>query len=198
MVINNINKITVAFSFFFLFTLCSVQYSFGKGNPMVLLETSKGNIKIELNSKEAPITVKNFLSYASEGFYNGLIFHRVKPNFMIQGGGFEPKMVKKQPRAPIKNEAANGLQNKRGTIAMARTSIVDSASSQFFINLVDNSFLNYRDSSPGGFGYAVFGRVIEGLDVVDKIAGVKTGIVGQYGDVPLEPVIIKSVKLLKK
>jgi len=198
MVFKNIHEITVAFSFFFLFTLCFTQYSFGKGNPVVLLETSKGNIKIELNSKEAPITVKNFLSYASEGFYNGLIFHRVKPNFMIQGGGFEPKMVQKQTRAPIKNEAANGLQNQRGSIAMARTGIVDSATSQFFINLVDNGFLNYRDSSPGGFGYAVFGKVIEGLDVVDKIAGVKTGYVGQYGDVPLEPVIIKKVKLLKK
>ncbi len=198
MVIKNINKMTVALSFFFIFTLCCVRHSFGNANPVVLLESSKGNIKIELFSKEAPITVKNFLSYASEGFFNGLIFHRVKPNFMIQGGGFEPKMVKKQNRAPIKNEAANGLQNKRGTIAMARTSIVDSASSQFFINLVDNNFLDYKNNSPGGFGYAVFGRVIEGLDVVDKIAGVKTGIVGQYGDVPLEPVIIKNVKLLKK
>ncbi|GFO62155.1 peptidylprolyl isomerase [Geomonas paludis] len=168
-------------------------------NPVVLIETNQGNIKVELNQEKAPISVKNFLDYANSGFYNGTIFHRVIPNFMIQGGGFGQDLNPKATKAPIKNEAANGLKNERGTIAMARTMVVDSATAQFFINTVNNDFLNHR---PGGgqmgYGYAVFGKVLEGMDVVDKIAATKTG-KGANGmpDVPQTPMIIKSVKVLK-
>lgn len=160
-----------------------------KKNPVVVMETSLGNVKIELEQAKAPVSVKNFLSYVDEKFYDGTIFHRVIGNFMIQGGGFTADMKQKPTKAPIKNEAGNGLRNKRGTLAMARTMVVDSATSQFFINVVDNDFLDYRDNSPQGFGYAVFGKVIEGMEVVDKIKGVKT-----VQDVPVETVVIKSIK----
>ncbi|HEY6007743.1 MAG TPA: peptidylprolyl isomerase [Geobacteraceae bacterium] len=166
-------------------------------NPMVVMETSLGTVKLELFAKEAPISVKNFLDYANSGFYNGTIFHRVIPGFMIQGGGFTADIKQKQTKAPIKNEAGNGLKNQRGTLAMARTMIVDSASSQFFINVVNNAFLDHRDETPGGFGYAVFGKVVEGMDVVDKIAAVKTGMQKGFSDVPETAVVIKSVKVLK-
>jgi cyclophilin family peptidyl-prolyl cis-trans isomerase len=167
------------------------------GNPQLLIETSMGNVKVELFQKEAPISVKNFLEYAKTGFYNGTIFHRVIPGFMIQGGGFTPTMVQKPTKGPIKNEAGNGLKNERGTLAMARTNVVDSATSQFFINVASNEFLNHRGNNPAGYGYAVFGKVISGMDVVDKIAATPTGF--QYGmsDVPNTPVVIKSVKILK-
>ncbi len=164
------------------------------GNPVVIMSTSKGDIKIELYKDKAPITVENFLAYANDGFYNGTIFHRVIPNFMIQGGGFTPDLNQKPTKPPIKNEAKNGLKNERGTLAMARTQVVDSATSQFFINLVDNSFL---DNGIRDYGYAVFGKVIDGMNVVDKIAAVETGSKGMYGDVPQEDVVITSVKVVE-
>jgi len=163
-------------------------------NPVVLVETSSGIIKIELFADKAPISAKNFLQYVDEKFYDGTVFHRVKSDFMIQGGGFTPDLREKITRQQIKNEAGNGLKNARGTLAMARRSDPDSASAQFFINVVDNDFLNHRDDSQPGFGYAVFGKVIEGMDVVDKIKGVQTGTVGQYEMVPVTPVIIKSAR----
>lgn len=164
-------------------------------NPTVLMETSLGKVKIELFQKESPLSVKNFLTYVKDGFYNGTAFHRVMPGFMIQGGGFTLKMMQKSTRKPVPNEASNGLKNERGTIAMARTSDPDSATAQFFINLVNNNGLNRPQ--PDGYGYAVFGRVIEGMDVVDRIAGVRTGVRMGMRDVPLEPVEITSVKILK-
>ena len=167
-----------------------------KKNPVVTLETSLGNVKIELYEKEAPLSVRNFLDYTKSGFYSGTVFHRVIPGFMVQGGGFTVDLRQKPTDAPIKNEAGNGLKNQRGTLAMARTGIVDSATAQFFINTVDNGFLNQRDTTQQGFGYAVFGKVVEGMDVVDKIAAVRTVNRG-FPDVPETPVIIKSIKLLK-
>jgi len=166
-------------------------------NPVILMETSMGNVKIQLDPQKAPISAQNFLDYVKGGFYKGTILHRVIPGFMIQGGGFTADMQQKQARAPIKNEAGNGLKNERGSIAMARTMIVDSASAQFFINVADNGFLNHRDKSMQGFGYAVFGKVIEGMDVVDRIAKVKTGYQKGMGDVPETPVVIKSMKIIQ-
>ena len=163
-------------------------------NPSVLLSTSLGDITIELDAEKAPVTVANFLSYVDEQFYDGTIFHRVIKGFMIQGGGFTADMAQKRTKAPIKNEANNGLKNTRGTIAMARTSIVDSATAQFFINSVDNDFLDFRAPTPDGYGYAVFGKVTSGLDVVDKISAVRTGIAHGMRDVPLQPVVIKSIR----
>jgi len=165
------------------------------GNPVVIMTTSKGDIKIELFKDKAPVTVENFLSYVNDGFYNGTIFHRVIPNFMVQGGGFTPDFTQKPTKPPIKNEATNGLKNERGTLAMARTQVVDSATSQFFINLVDNSFL---DNGVRDYGYAVFGKVIDGMDVVEEIAAVQTGTKGMYGDVPQEDVVIESVKVVEQ
>ena len=159
----------------------------------VLIETSLGTMTAELNEEKAPLTVANFLAYVDKGFYNGTIFHRVIPGFMIQGGGFEPSMNQKPTAAPVKNEAANGLKNDRGTLAMARTMVVDSATSQFFINHKNNDFLNYRAPTMQGFGYAVFGKLTAGLDVLDKIAAVRTGSVGPYDDVPVDPVVILSI-----
>ena len=161
-------------------------------NPKVALETNKGRIVLELQPDKAPVTVENFLQYVDDGFFEGTIFHRVIKGFMIQGGGFTAEMKKKPTRASIKNEAGNGLANSRGTIAMARTMVVDSATAQFFINSVDNAFLDHRDESPKGFGYAVFGRVVEGLDVVDAISAVKTGMSRGFRDVPVEPVVIET------
>ena len=163
-------------------------------NDIVIMTTSKGVIKIQLDAAKAPLTVQNFLAYVDEGHYDGTLFHRVINNFMIQGGGFDQNMRQKPTRAPIKNEAMNGLKNRRGTIAMARTMVVDSATSQFFINVVDNAFLDFRAPTPQGFGYCVFGEVIEGMDVVDAIKGVPTGHVAGMGDVPLTPVVIESVR----
>jgi peptidyl-prolyl cis-trans isomerase B (cyclophilin B) len=163
----------------------------------VIMETSVGDITLELYPEKAPITVENFLSYADKGFYDGLIFHRVIQNFMIQGGGFESGMNQKESGEGIKNEANNGLANARGSIAMARTVIVDSATSQFFINLTDNDFLNYRGDSPSEYGYAVFGKVIEGMDIVEKIAQASTHTVGPFENVPEEDIVINSVKDVK-
>ena len=157
------------------------------------IETNLGNIELELDEKKAPITVKNFAGYAKSGHYNDPIFHRVINGFMIQGGGFTADMNQKPTKEPIRNEAMNGLKNARGTIAMARTMVVDSATSQFFINLVDNSFLDFRNPSPQGFGYAVFGKVTKGMEVVDQIAKVRTGGRGMHQDVPVDAVVIKKV-----
>lgn len=164
-----------------------------KETDMVIIKTSLGDIKVKLAADKAPLTVANFLSYVDDGHYNGTIFHRVIDGFMIQGGGFDANMRQKPTKAPIKNEAANGLQNKRGTLAMARTMVVDSATSQFFINVKDNAFLDFRAPNPQGFGYCVFGEVVEGLEVVDKIKGVQTGVKAGMQDVPLETVEILSV-----
>lgn len=164
-----------------------------KETDMVIIKTTMGDIKVKLAGDKAPLTVANFLAYADAGHYNGTIFHRVIDGFMIQGGGFDAQMNQKPTKAPIKNEAANGLQNKRGTLAMARTAIVDSATSQFFINVKDNGFLDFRAPNPQGFGYCVFGEVVEGLDVVDQIKGVKTGVKAGMSDVPLETVEIISI-----
>lgn len=164
-------------------------------NPVVLISTSMGNIRIELDAGNAPITTKNFLDYASDGHYDGLIFHRVIPGFMIQGGGMDAQMNEKKHKAPIKNEAANGLKNKIGSVAMARTNVVDSATAQFFINVKDNDFLNHRSAAPAEFGYAVFGQVVDGMDVVHSIEKVKTGRKGQHDDVPVDTVVINSIKL---
>ncbi len=163
--------------------------------PVVKMETNKGTIVIELNAEKAPISTENFLNYARDGFYQQTIFHRVIPNFMIQGGGFTAEMGQKKTRAEIKNEADNGLKNSRGSLAMARTQVVDSASSQFFINLADNDFLNHQGKTPTGYGYAVFGQVIDGMDIVDEIAKVNTGNNGHHQDVPTEAIVIMNVTI---
>lgn len=167
-----------------------------KKNPVVSMSTSMGEVRVELFADKAPITIKNFLDYVNEKFYDGLIFHRVIAGFMIQGGGFDKDMKQRATKASIKNEAANGLKNNTGTVAMARTGVVDSATAQFFINVKDNDFLNHRNTSAEGFGYAVFGRVIDGMDAVRKIEKVKTGNRGMYQNVPLEPVVIHSARVV--
>ena len=163
---------------------------------MIRFITNHGNIDVELDFDKAPATAANFEQYAKDGFYNGTIFHRVIPGFMIQGGGMESGMKEKDTRDPITNEADNGLKNARGTIAMARTSDPHSASAQFFINLVDNHFLNHTSKTNAGWGYAVFGKVVAGMDIVDKIATVKTGRSGMHRDVPLEEVVIEKTEIL--
>jgi peptidyl-prolyl cis-trans isomerase B (cyclophilin B) len=165
-------------------------------NPIVLISTSVGDMKVELYKDKAPKTVDNFLGYANDKHYDGTIFHRVIPRFMIQGGGFTPDMKEKPTKAPVKNEAGNGLQNKVGTIAMARTPDVDSATAQFFINVKDNAFLDHRDDTLQGFGYCVFGKVIEGLKVAQQIEQVDTDTKGMYENVPVQPVIIKSIRVV--
>jgi peptidyl-prolyl cis-trans isomerase B (cyclophilin B) len=162
----------------------------------VILDTTKGSITLELNDEKAPETVKNFVQYVQSGHYDGTIFHRVIDGFMIQGGGFTKDMDQKPTREPIRNEAMNGLKNSRGTIAMARTSVIDSATSQFFINLVDNDFLDFHNPTPQGFGYAVFGQVTDGMSVVDEIAKVRTGFSGFHQNVPEEPIVIKKATLI--
>ncbi|MEY8712864.1 peptidylprolyl isomerase [Mangrovibacter phragmitis] len=178
-----------------VFALTSISSSAlaAKGDPHVLLTTSAGNIELVLDSGKAPVTVKNFVDYVNSGFYNNTIFHRVIPGFMIQGGGFNVDMTQKATKPPIKNEADNGLRNTRGSIAMARTADKDSATSQFFINVADNAFLNHGQRD---YGYAVFGKVVKGMDVADKIAQVPTHNVGPYQNVPSKPVVILSAKVL--
>ena len=166
-------------------------------NPKVKLQTNYGDILIELNAEKAPKTVENFVTYVKDGFFDGTIFHRVINNFMIQGGGFEPGMKQKETRDPVENEANNGLRNNRYTIAMARTSDPHSATAQFFINVADNDFLNHTAPTSNGWGYAVFGEVIEGTDVVDKIKLVKTGSKGFHQDVPAEDVVIEKATLVE-
>lgn len=179
--------------FKFLTALFACLFSFSVWAKTVTLHTNFGNIKIALNEQQAPISSQNFLQYAQNGFYQETIFHRVIDGFMIQGGGFKSGMEQKETAAAIKNEANNGLKNLRGTIAMARTSDPHSATSQFFINLQDNAFLDFTEESSKGWGYAVFGKVVEGMDVVDKIAKVPTGRAGFHRDVPQQEVIIQSV-----
>ena len=166
-------------------------------NPVVVLETSMGEVTIELDQAKAPVTVENFLAYARAGFYEGTIFHRVIKGFMIQGGGFTTDMQQKATREPIKNEANNGLKNKTGTIAMARTQVVDSATAQFFINTVDNKFLDHGGSSPAVYGYAVFGKVIDGMDAVYNIERVATATKGGHQDVPKDAVTINKVTIVE-
>ncbi len=175
-------------------TICVGFASFSAGvrageNPVVVLDTSVGAIEIELDSAKAPVSVENFLKYVDKGFYNGTVFHRVVPGFVVQGGGMTPDMKEKKTDAPIKNEAKNGLSNARGTVAMARTNDPNSATSQFYVNLSDNDMLDTY-----GGGYAVFGKVVAGMDAVDKIAAVKTGNKGGHSDVPVEAIVIKSAK----
>ncbi|MBT3529331.1 MAG: peptidylprolyl isomerase [Gammaproteobacteria bacterium] len=179
-----------------LFTLLMVLGTsvMAQDNPVVVMETNKGTVTIELWADKAPISVENFLRYTDNSYFDGLIFHRVIPGFMAQGGGFDADMVQKSTYEEIKNEASASVPNDRGTLAMARTSVVDSATSQFFINLVDNDFLNHTDETSRGFGYAVFGEVIEGMDVVDQIAAVETGTSrGGHQNVPNDPIIIVSM-----
>lgn len=165
-------------------------------NRYVAMDTTVGNIVIELNEEKAPVTVENFKSYVSEGYYDGLIFHRVIDGFMVQGGGFDADMNQKGTKAPIKIESNNGLKNERGSIAMARTMDPNSATSQFFINTQNNTFLDYPGQD--GYGYTVFGKVVSGMDVVDQMEKVKTGNRGMHGDVPVESIIIESVKFVEK
>ena len=211
----SIKQFTVlCLSFFMLFTGCNAQEGATKvsseketktktsgdkmsANPIIKMETSKGNITIELYADKAPLSSENMVKYVKDAFYDGLIFHRVIPGFMVQGGGMNPDMSEKKNNAPIKNEADNGMANNRGTLAMARTNVPDSATSQFFINLKDNGFLNHSGKNPQGWGYAVFGKVTEGMDIVDVIAGVKTGNHGGHGDVPLESVVINKMTIVE-
>ncbi len=165
---------------------------------MIKLNTNFGTITLELFADKAPVTVENFTNYVKEGFYNNTIFHRVINGFMIQGGGMEPGMKEKATNAPIKNEADNGLANEAGTIAMARTNDPHSASAQFFINVSNNSFLNHRSPTPDGWGYAVFGKVVDGMDVVDRIKTVETGNAGFHQDVPVEDVIIETAEVVEE
>lgn len=158
---------------------------------MIEFNTSKGTFTIELFANEAPVSAANFQSYVDAGFFDGTIFHRVLPGFVIQGGGFTEDMQQKKTQPPIANEATNGLKNKRGTLSMARTNDINSATSQFFVNLVDNDFLDHK---PGNYGYAVFGQVVSGMEVIDAIAGIKTGRRGHHDDVPVEPAIVHSAK----
>ncbi len=192
--------------FLTLILFCSVNFCYSQTKDTIsmkeksahktaLIQTNMGDIKIELYEDKAPISVKNFIQYANEGAYDGTIFHRVIENFMIQGGGFSKDFKQKPTHSPIKNEADNGLKNERGTLAMARTGVVDSATNQFFINVTDNTFLNFRGKNPSEYGYAVFARVIDGMDVVDKIKKVKTGSFLSHQDVPKETVEILSIKI---
>jgi cyclophilin family peptidyl-prolyl cis-trans isomerase len=188
---------TVKFLILGLFCLFALGSAVRAANPVVVMETSKGTIEIELFEDKAPITVKNFLDYVADKHYDGLIFHRVIENFMIQGGGFEPGLTQKKTKPTIKNEASNGLSNLRGTIAMARTSVPDSATSQFFINVKDNKGLDRSGNSDEEAGYCVFGRVIKGMETVDDIRKVPTERKSGYSDVPKDDVVIKSVKVKK-
>ena len=180
--------------FLSLMAFSSVVEISAQNNPVVVMETSLGPLTIELYPEQAPITVENFLAYVNDGFYEGTVFHRVIPDFMIQGGGFTPEMMQKSTRAEIENEAANGLKNERGTLAMARLNTPHSATAQFFINHgSNNTFLDHSGTSPQDFGYAVFGRVTGGLDVLDRMSAVSTGRQGPHENVPTEPIVIGSV-----
>jgi cyclophilin family peptidyl-prolyl cis-trans isomerase len=167
------------------------------GNPILAMSTSLGDMTLELFKDRAPVSVENFIRYVREGFYEGTVFHRVKKGFMIQGGGFTADLTEKPTHPPIQNEATNGLSNARGTLSMARRMALRSATSQFYINVADNRMLDHTGYSPDEFGYAVFGRVLSGMDVVDRIAAVPTKTAGEMEDVPVDPVIIKSVRIIK-
>lgn len=184
---------------FFLTTTLSfaTENKMSEAQTKVKLSTTLGDIVIELNAEKAPLSSANFLTYVKEGFYDGTIFHRVIPNFMAQGGGMDADFKEKKTHAPIKNEADNGLKNLRGTLAMARTNVPDSASSQFFINYTDSSFLDHSSPTPQGWGYAVFGKVVEGMDVVDAMAKQATGNRGGHQDVPKETILINKAEVIK-
>lgn len=187
-------RVTQLFTVLFLFISGSVL---AEDRPRIMLQTNAGEIILELNPESAPTSVNNFISYVDSGFYDGTLFHRVIDGFMIQGGGFTPEFMKKKTRSPIRNEANNGLKNRAYTIAMARTNAPHSATSQFFINTVDNTNLDHTAPDPRGWGYAVFGRVIEGFDVVDNIGTVATGAQGPFPrDVPREPILIESASIM--
>ena len=191
------SRVLILFIYLLAFVLMTWSFNVQAANttnPEVVITTTLGEIKVKLDSEKAPISTANFLKYVEKKHYDGTTFHRVIPTFMIQGGGHLPDMKEKETLKPIKNEAKNGLSNLRGTIAMARTNEVDSATSQFFINVVDNKKLDHVDDNR--YGYSVFGEVSGGMDVVDKIRAVKTTTKGEYGDVPVEPVLIKSVRLV--
>ncbi len=183
-------------SIFVLLTALTLIGSAFAQNPRVEMKTNRGLIQIELYQDKAPKTVANFLQYAKEGYYTGTLFHRVIDNFMVQGGGFDKDMREKRTRGPIENEATNQLKNEFGTLAMARTSAPHSASAQFFINLKHNEFLNFREPTTQGFGYAVFGRVVQGMDIVAAIAKMRTGRAGTHSDVPIEPIIIEAITVI--
>ncbi len=185
------------FKFFLAILGLLASFNLGAASPQVELKTNMGTITLELYPDKAPQTVENFLHYVKDGFYDGTIFHRVSPNFMIQGGGFTPDFAQKKTRGPVRNEAANGLKNTIGTIAMARTSDPHSATAQFFINVADNGFLDFTSPTQQGHGYCVFGKVVKGLDVVDRIAGAATG-PGKppHRDVPSKPIVIERAKIL--
>ena len=185
-------------SYIVVLSILSGTASAADKNPQVQLTTSMGAIEIELYADKAPKSTQNFLEYVDAGFYNGTIFHRVIPNFMIQGGGFEPGLKQKSARAPIQNEADNGLKNTVGTLAMARTPDPHSASAQFFINAKDNDFLDHKGKTPQGWGYAVFGKVTKGMDVVKKIEAVQTATRGGHGDVPVKDVVIQKAERIGK
>lgn len=191
-----LKKFSLVFLIVILFAAFPFLIQAEQPNPKVLMKTSKGDIALELFADKAPITVQNFLSYVDENFYDGTIFHRVIKGFMIQGGGLTPDLEEKPPKSPIKNEATKELRNKRGTISMARMPEINSATCQFFINHVDNPFLDHKNNTPEGFGYAVFGKVIEGMDVVDAIANVKIKTRGGMADVPRETILIISIRRL--
>jgi len=180
----------------FIFGVTMLDATAASKNPQVKFTTTMGDFVVELYPDKAPKTVANFLDYVKKGHYNGTTFHRVIPNFMVQGGGFGPGFKEKETSVPIQNEADNGLKNMNGTIAMARTGEPHSATAQFFINTKDNDFLNHTGKNPRGWGYAVFGKVVQGMDVVKKIEGVPTGQVGPYGDVPKTDVVIKKAELI--
>lgn len=182
-------------AFFCILAVASLAQAAANEKPEVKLETNYGDIVVQLDAKKAPITVANFIQYVKSGHYDNTIFHRVIKDFMIQGGGLTSDMKEKRAQAPIKNEANNGLKNRKYTIAMARTNDPNSATSQFFINTKDNSFLDFK--GPENWGYAVFGKVIKGQDVVDKIEAVKTGVKSRYEDVPLEPIVIKKAEVIE-
>jgi cyclophilin family peptidyl-prolyl cis-trans isomerase len=190
-----LTQILILFAALTLFTGCNAMSE--NQNPRVRMETSKGVIELELYADKAPKTVENFVQYVKDGQYDGTIFHRVIPGFMIQGGGFTADMSEKATRPPIKNEANNGLSNEMGTIAMARTPDPHSASAQFFINVKDNDFLDFKNETTNGWGYCVFGKVIEGMDVVNGIVGVPTGNHGMHQDVPLDPVVIEKATVVE-
>lgn len=190
------SRVLILFIYLLAFVLMTWSFNVQAAdpiNPEVVITTNLGEIKVKLNSEKAPVSTANFLKYVEKKHYDGTTFHRVIPTFMIQGGGHLPDMKEKETMPPIKNEAKNGLSNLRGTVAMARTNEVDSATSQFFINVVDNKKLDHVDDNR--YGYSVFGEVSAGMDIVDKIRDVKTTTKGEYGDVPQEPVMIKSVRL---
>lgn len=175
---------------------CALSFAASAANPQVEIRTNMGAVTLELYPENAPVTVENFLQYVKDGHYNGTIFHRVIPGFMVQGGGFTPDMREKPTRAPIKNEAGNGLRHAAGMVAMARTPDPHSATAQFFINLAENPALDFRAATRDGYGYCVFGKVVSGMEVVNRIAKVGTGTKPPHGDVPLKPVVIESVRRL--